>query len=108
MTAPIYLIESKTRQDLAATFMRVQEYYESPVFGGRTFSVGEFAAWYASEYGAFTYCQDWSGFNIPSWVLEPFRNGGFDPLTDKEKNLLNFFKNIHDSFYIIGATSQDK
>src|SRR3989344_4556885 len=108
MGYPIYLIESKTRQDLAATFMRFQEYYESPVFRGRTFSADEFAAWYASEFGAFTYHQDWSGFNIPSWVLEPFKNGEFDPLTAKEKNLLNFFKNIYGDFYIIGATSQDE
>ncbi|OGN06705.1 MAG: hypothetical protein A2750_03195 [Candidatus Yanofskybacteria bacterium RIFCSPHIGHO2_01_FULL_45_42] len=108
MGYPIYLIESKTRQDLAATFMRFQEYYESPVFRGRAFSADEFAAWYASELGAFTYCQDWAGFNIPSWVLEPFRNGGFDPLTDRENNLLNFFKNVGGNFYIIGATSQDK
>jgi hypothetical protein len=108
MGSPIYLIESKNRQDLAATFMRFQEYYESPVFSGRPFTVDEFATWYASEYGAFTYHQDWSGFNMPSWVLEPFRNGEFNPLTDKEKNLLNFFRNIQSDFYIIGATLQDE
>ena len=108
MNVPVYLIESKTSQDLATTFMRFQEYYESPVFSGRVFSVDEFAAWYASEFGAFTYCQDWAGFNIPSWALEPFRNGSFDPLTDREKSLLNFFKNIRGDFYIIGATSQDE
>lgn len=108
MEAPIYLIESKTRQDLAATFIRFQEYYESPVFKGRPFSVDEFASWYASKYGAFSYCQDWAGFNIPSWVLGPFKNGDFDPLTEKEKNLLNFFKNIQCDFYVIGATRQDE
>lgn len=108
MNAPIYLIESKSRQDLAATFMRFQEYYESPVFSGRAFSVDEFAAWYASQYGAFTYHKDWSGFNIPSWVLEPFKGGEFDPLTEKENNLLNFFKNIRGDFYVVGATPQDE
>lgn len=108
MNAPIYLIESRTRQDLAATFVRFQEYYESPVFGGRAFSVDEFSAWYASQYGAFSYCQDWAGFNIPSWVLEPFKDGEFNPLTDKEKNLINFFRNIQGDFYIIGATKQDE
>jgi len=104
----IYLIESQSRQDLAETFMRFQEYYESPVFRGRVFSADEFVAWYASQNGGFTYHQDWAGFNIPSWVLEPFKNGGFDPLTDREKNLVNFFRNIQGNFYIIGATSQDK
>jgi len=108
MNAPIYLIESKTRQDLAETFMRFQEYYESPVFGGKTFSADEFVAWYAFEYGAFTYHKDWAGFNIPSWVLEPFRKGEFSPLTEKEKKLINLLKKVRGDFYIIGATQQDE
>ena len=108
MKLPIYLIESKTRQDLAETFMRFQEYYESPVFKGRSFSIEEFVAWYASEFGAFTYHQDWAGFNIPSWILEPFKKGDFDPLTEKEKNLINLFRNVQGNFYIIGATQQDE
>lgn len=108
MEAPIYLIESKTRQGLATTFMRFQEYYESPVFRGKTFSADEFSAWYVSQYGAFTYHKDWAGFNISSRTLEPFKNGEFDPLTEKEKAILNFFKNVSGDFYIIGATSQDE
>ncbi len=88
--------------------MRFQEYYESPVFRGKAFSVDEFATWYASEHGSFTYHQDWTGFNIPSWVLEPFKKGDFNPLTEKEKNLVSFFRNIPGDYYIIGATQQDK
>ena len=103
----IYLIESKKRSKLAKTFMRLQEYYDSPVFGGRPFSVKEFADWYALEYGAFTYAQDWAGFNIPSWVLNPFLKGDFNPLTKKEKNLLRFFKNKTGKFYIIGVSKDD-
>jgi len=104
----IYLIESRNRQDLAATFMRFQEYYESPEFKGRVFSVDDFVRWYARKFGSFTYSRDWYGFNIPSWVLETFRSGEFDPLTDKEKNLVNFFGKIRSDFYIIGATQQDE
>lgn len=107
MKLPIYLIESSSRQCLAETFMRFQEYYESPVFRGRPFSVEEFSAWYASEYGAFTYARDWSGFNIPSAVLEPFRRGDFNPLTDKEKKLLELLNGDDGPFYVIGATSKD-
>lgn len=103
----IYLIESSNRQDLAETFMRFQEYYESPVFRGKPFSVEEFSAWYASQYGAFTYAKDWSGFNIPSAVLEPFRRGDFDPLTEKEKRLLDMLKDDRGPFYVIGATPED-
>jgi hypothetical protein len=104
----IYLIESPNRQELALTFMRFQEYYESPEFAGKFFSADEFAAWYAKEHGAFTYHKDWSGFNIPSWVLEPFKVGNFDPLTAREQKLINFFRNKKDNFYIIGVTTADE
>ena len=53
--------------------MRFQEHYESPEFTGTVFTVGAFRKWYAETYGAFTYASDWSGFNIPGTVLEPFR-----------------------------------
>ena len=103
-TPPIYLVESRNRRDLAETFMRFQEYYESPEFKGRVFTVEEFAHWYASKYGAFSYTRDWYGFNIPSKVLEPFRLGQFDPLTAKEKKLLDVCKNATGDFYVIGVT----
>lgn len=108
MSGQIYLIESPDRRVLAETFMRFQEYYESPVFRGKTFSREEFAAWYAMEYGSFSYAQDWSGFNIPSWVLEPFKRGDFGVLTEREQKLLDLFKEVKGNFYIIGATPEDE
>lgn len=103
----IYLVESKTRLDLAGTFMRFQEFYESPVFRGKVFSVDEFAAWYAKEHGNFSYYQDWAGFNIPSWVLRPFIAGDFNPLTDKESSFIEFFNDVRGDFYVIGITKED-
>ncbi len=100
----IYLIESKTRQDLAATFMRFQEYYESPEFKGRVFSVEDFAHWYAGKFGSFSYSRDWYGFNIPGTVLAPFKNGDFNPLTPYEQKLIDFCGSIDGNSYIIGAT----
>lgn len=100
----IYLVEAENRQVLADTFMRFQEYYESPEFKGRVFTADEFAAWYAQKYGAWTYSKDWYGFNIPSKVLQPFRHGKFDPLTDNERRLLEVSKNGTGDFYIIGVT----
>lgn len=100
----IYLIESNSRQDLAQMFMRFQEHYESPEFKGKTFSIDEFAHWYAKKYGAFTYACDWYGFNLPATVLAPFRQGNFDPLTAKEQKLLQICEKASDSSYIIGAT----
>jgi hypothetical protein len=104
----VYLIKSKSRQGLADSFMRFQEYYESPVFSGKTFTIEEFANWYSAEFGGFTYAKDWSGFNIPSWVLKPFRDGHFDPLTNEEKQLMNSLKKANGDFYVIGVCEKDK
>jgi hypothetical protein len=100
----IYMIESKSRQDLAGMFMRFQEYYESPEFKGKVFTIEEFAHWYAQQYGSFSYSKDWYGFNIPSQVIQPFRNGQFNPLTAKEQQLLDICKNASGDFYVIGVT----
>lgn len=88
--------------------MRFQEYYESPVFKGVPFSIEDFENWYSKENGRFSYAQDWSGFNIPCTILEPFRKGDFDPLTDREKTLLNSLNRANGEFYIIGATPKDE
>ena len=103
----IYLVLCKKQYKLAATFMRFQEYYESPRFKGQIFSIEEYMDWYAEERGNFTYFQDWGGFNIPSWVLQPFYKGKFDPLTEK-KAFLELFRGLIGDFYIIGATWDTK
>src|SRR3989338_6251400 len=100
----VYLIESGSRQDLAGMFMRFQEHYESPQFKGKTFTVDEFAHWYASKYGSFSYAKDWYGFNIPATVLAPFRKGDFNPLTSLEKRLLEICKEAGSDSYVIGVT----
>ncbi len=89
---------------MTSTFLRFQEYYESPEFRGKIFTLEEYMDWYASREGKFTYFDDWAGFNIPSNVLMPFYGGLFDPLMEKEKALLNFFKNMRGDFYVIGTT----
>jgi len=94
-----------SQEELGLTFMRFQEYYESPNpnFKGKIFTQGQLRKWYSETYGTNTYHHDWSGFNLPSVVLIPFKDGLFDPLTDEEKNLLELFRYRHDNFYIIGA-----
>jgi len=103
----IYLLRFKTQYELAATFLRVQEHYESPRFHGRIFSLEQYMDWYAARYGNFTYYQDWAGFNVPSTALQPFYDGKFDPLTRKEKRLLQLFKNLRGRFYAIGIYDSD-
>lgn len=98
----IYLLRFDTQYELAATFLRVQEHYESPQFHGRVFTLEQYMDWYAARHGNFTYYQDWSGFNVPSTAFRPFYEGRFDPLSKKEKRLLGLFKNLSRPFYVIG------
>lgn len=98
----IYLLRFKTQYELAATFLRVQEHYESPKFHGRIFSLEQYMDWYAARYGNFTYYKDWSGFNVPSTAFAAFFQGKFDPLSEKETQLLRLFRSLHDRFYVIG------
>ena len=100
---PIYHVFFPTRHLLTSTFLRFQEHYESPRFRGKAFSWDEFMDWYASVKGKFSYLEDWSGFNIPDWVLVPFYQGKFDPLTRKERLLLDRFRGVTGRFYIIGT-----
>lgn len=94
-----------SQDELGLTFMRFQEHYESASldFRNKIFTLGQLKKWYSEEYGANNYHNTWVGFNFPSKVLIPFKEGLFDPLTAEEQRLLNLFKYRSDNFYIIGA-----
>ena len=98
----IYVAQFDSQYALAATFLRIQEHYESSRFRRRVFSLEDYMDWYAARFGAFTYYEDWSGFNVPSTALEPFYEGRFDPLLRKERQLLRLFEKERKPFYIIG------
>lgn len=114
ITNQIFLLIFKTRYDLTSTFLRFQEFYESPKFRGKLFTLEEFKQWYirnspkGKKTGKFTYYSDWSGFNIPSFILKPFYKGKFNPLSKKEKKLLNLFKRKKSLFYILGVNKESK
>jgi len=101
----IFLVRFPTQYELASTFLRFQEHYESSRFRNRVFTLEAYMDWYAAEFGAFTYFEDWSGFNIPSAAFEPFTKGQFDPLLIKEQRLLRLFRNDRPPFYVIGVVS---
>ena len=63
----IFLVRFDTQYALASTFLRIQEHYESNRFRNRVFSLEQYMDWYAAEFGAFTYFEDWSGFNVHIW-----------------------------------------
>lgn len=98
-------ISADSQEELGRTFIRFQEHYESPNpdFRGKIFTLGMVRNWYSVKYGADTYHHDWTGFNFPSRILIPFKQGLFDPLTSEEIELLNLFKYRTDHYYIMGA-----
>ena len=96
-----------SQYELAATFLRIQEHYESRRFRNRVFTLEQYMDWYAATFGAFTYYEDWTGFNVPSAALAPFYEGTFDPLLEKEKRLLQLFQDEPARFYVIGVASND-
>ncbi len=99
----IYLLEFENQHDIASTFLRFEERYESPRFRGKIFTLKEFKRWYSRDKKRFTYYNDWNAFNIPSYVLEPFFEGKFNPLSNKEKQFLSLFDKNEKDYYIIGV-----
>jgi len=109
LTDNILLFEFKEKAEMAKTFLRFQEHYESPEFKGKVFTVDEFKAWYTPymKKKRFTYYSDWEGFNVPSYIFKTFLNGNFDPLSDREKALLAELPNTDEPFYVIGTLDGD-
>ena len=102
-TGSLVLVRTERQYTLASAFLRFQEYYENPKFRGEIFSLEKFMDWYAVKFGNFTYYNDWTGFNIPSSVLKPFREGKFNPLSKKEQRLLELLPDVPEPFYVVGV-----
>lgn len=96
--------------DLSRTFLRFQEYYESPnpKIRGHFFTISQYKKWYkTTRSGKFTYLTDWGGFNFPSTIMTAFKEGGpFYPTLNKyERQLVKILENIKGKYYVIGSYS---
>ena len=83
----------------------MQEFYEGSEHTGKIFTLEEYEDYYTKKWGAFTYYSDWSGFNIPSSVVDVFMAGKFDPLSEYELRLLDSIDSvaIWPIYYVIGT-----
>ena len=111
-------VNANTQYEIASTFMRVQEFYESPY--------GEIREQYFSHerymdicaYGekrsaadeiVFSYLEDWNGFNVPGHVFDEWAKL-FEEyyLWDKEKQLIELIyeKQSTTAFYVIGTNNE--
>lgn len=102
----VILFKYETQAQLCSAFLRFEEYYESPEWKGKVFTLGQYREWYSKFRGTWSYLKDWSGFNVPSSAMQVFINGLFDPLTAAEAELLDFVRYKQGPFCVIG-TSKD-
>ena len=108
----ILLFTFETQKELALTFFRVQEYYESPYndLHGKEFSVFDFLNTMMDEKGEIDYFAKWCGFNIPGIVINKWINSLKDSPTPSENIFWEeIYKNVSlkNPFYVIGALEKD-
>jgi len=112
----IFLFQFNHHYDMCMYFLRYQEFYESPSpkYRGKSFEILDFMKWYSLKYGggAFTYPEDWNGFNIPGDVI-----GKVWDLGISDRNLYDYEMKMawqeckaktNGKFYIIGVVRGNK
>lgn len=90
----IYSVTFEDQRELAATFLRFQEFSESPDYHGKVFTADEYLASPAAMALPEPYLDFWDGFNIPGWVFRVFECGLFDPLSANERRLVEFMASL--------------
>lgn len=117
----IYCVTVDDNYDRAMLFCRYQEFYESPYkkFRGKPFTWMEYMRHYKTAWkkDVFTYPEDWSGYNIPSNVMQKANHiFCYDTEYDKIMNDIYFYCAIDSQnknngtrcdWYLIGASSKD-
>lgn len=106
----IFVVIVKNKYDLGMLFCKVQEFYESPKFKNKKFSIWEYFDWYSkSNLGFFSYPKDYCGYNVPLKIAKLCysKNKIESPYDIVFNNFLDSIK-IKDG-YIIGVdnTSSD-
>lgn len=89
------------QQDLCKYLIRMEEYYESPEFAGKVFSLNEYKNWYVKTTGKWSYYTDWRGFNIPGHIINEFKTN-FTLLRKCEKEVLQQLPS-NNNFYLIAS-----
>lgn len=105
-----------TQEELTHTFVRLQEFYESPLpeIRGNTFSLANFLLAYRATFDS-NYFTDWNGFNVPGHVVTDF----FKRFTDLSAEEHDLAQDLIDTigaetvagdgerFYVIGTWKEE-
>mgnify|MGYP003404923513 FL=1 len=102
----IWHLSFDNNEDLAMTFLRYQETYESPneTFRMNPFTIAEFKRWYENEYESFSYVDDWNGFNIPTHIIADVRDRGIDDVDDRDRLMASVLTITGPDAYLVGST----
>lgn len=100
----IIVVNCGSQYELASTFMRFQEYYESPhpELYRKFPDLEEFMDVCAKYYDNFTYTTDWNGFNMPYKILNEIIEKHSESFSRKEKLLIN------ECQFALGDTNPDR
>lgn len=109
----IWSVKVEDSHSRAMLFLRPQEFYESAFeeIISKQFTFSKFQDLYKQQYGKqeFTYGADWSGFNIPSTILEECMfNIPEDEINTYDKMMLSIISTIKESegdhnYYLLGV-----
>ena len=107
----VVCLRFENQYETTSTFMRLQEFYESPIDGvrGTFFTVETFMDRYAEQKGNFTYTFDWGGFNVPGHVVNEFFSLFQHDLLEKELHLLNIIREnpLPERYYVVAIYGED-
>ena len=112
MTDGIYAVRINDMKIRAFLFLRCQEYYEGTDedIRSKRFNIDQYIKWYmkyTKHADLFTYQYDWSGFNIPSPVIEECMSDVKDP-NEYDRIMNSIIKTIRKdkpdgNFYLLGV-----
>lgn len=110
----IYMLSYPNQFDVSMTFLRYQEFYESPTkkFRGQQFTIDEYMRWYAVDRpgasGDFTYASDWTGFNLPSHIIKRVFEAGIIDENPRDRTMRAVYETVNAlerdvQWYLIGC-----
>ncbi len=109
----IYHLHFESAYDLAMHFLRFSEYYESPKYYKKIFTLIDYMEWYAQERGegSFSYADDWRGFNVPSWALRQVRKADIPDLNKYDRRMFMLIdwteeREFPSDYYFIGTSTE--
>jgi len=109
----IYHLHFGTKWQVAMHFLRFQEYYESAKYADQVFHLVDYMEWYQSDYGEgkFSYPTDWTGFNVPSSVVDAVLGQNIPDYNRYDEFMETVVRGIRreregQPFYLIGTSEE--